>query len=478
MYVFVKTRFYLTAFLFLLLIPALSSYAQFSSAVEKYISVQADTIAFIHVKITDGSGGPSRPDQTLVVVKGIITVIGNSPNTRMPAHAKIIDCTGKTIIPGMIMMHEHLFYAEAAGDYFLGQEMPISFPQLYLAGGVTTMRTAGSIEPQTDLNLKEWIKRGEIAGPDMDVTGPYIERAGFPVPEMLHIHSPEDAAGIVNYWAEFGCTSFKVYRDITLADLVAAIQAAHKRGFKVTAHLCSVTYREAAEAGIDNLEHGFMECSDFDSSRKENICSGNLFHSLVALDVNDKAIERLMQLLIDKKVTLTSTLPVFEPFTGRESIPGGGGDALLPQVREVVEKVYRDALNRDSSATSLFKKEMAWEKKFVMMGGHLMAGTDPTGDGRVIPGYADRHVLELLTEAGFSFSEAVRICSLNAAVYLGIEKETGTVAVGKKADLVLIGGDPETQISAVRNTEIVFKNGVGFDSKKLFESLRGTVGRY
>ena len=478
MCVFVKIRFYLTAFLFLFLIPALSLNAQFSSAVEKYISVQADTFALIHAKITDGSGDPSRPDQTLVIMKGIITVMGNSANTNVPVHAKIIDCTGKTIIPGMIMMHEHLFYAEVAGDYYLGQEMPISFPQLYLAGGVTTMRTAGSLEPQTDLNLKEWIKRGEMAGPDMDVTGPYIEREGFPVPEMLHIHSPEEAAGIVNYWAGFGCTSFKVYRDITVADLVAVVRAAHQRGFKVTGHLCSVTCGEAAEAGIDNLEHGFMDCSDFDSSKKTNICSENLNHSLLALDVNTKQLSGLIQILIDKKVTLTSTLSVFEPFTGREAIPGGGADAMMPQLREEVEKDYREALNRDSNATSLFKKEMTWEKKFVMMGGHLMAGTDPTDDGRVIPGYSDRHMLELLTEAGFSFPEAVKICSLNAAEYLGIAKETGTVAVGKKADLVLIDGDPETHISAVRNTEIVFKNGVGFDSKKLFESLRGTVGRY
>jgi imidazolonepropionase-like amidohydrolase len=473
-----KTKFYLLVPIFLLLLSALPSHAQFSSTVKKYISVQADTLALIHAKITDGSGSPSKQDQTLVIMKGIITSLGNSANTKVPVNAKIIDCRGKTIIPGMIMMHEHLFYAEATGDYYLGQEMPISFPQLYFAGGVTTMRTAGSLEPQTDLNLKQWIKQGEMVGPDMDVTGPYIERAGFPVPEMLHISSPEEAAGIVNYWAAFGCTSFKVYRDITLADLVAVIQAAHQKGLKVTAHLCSVTYKEAAEAGIDNLEHGFMESSDFDTSKKENICSENLFNSLKALDVNSKAMEQLMRLLIDKKVTLTSTLTVFEPFTGREAIPGGGADALLPQLRDEVEKGYRDALNRDSGATRLFEKEMAWERKFVMMGGHLMAGTDPTDDGRVIPGYADRHTLELLTEAGFSFPEAVKICSLNAAIFLGIAKQTGTVAVGKKADLVLIDGDPEMNIAAVRNTEIVFKNGVGFDSKKLFESLRGTVGRY
>jgi imidazolonepropionase-like amidohydrolase len=473
-----KTTWYWSALFFILLVQASPAMAQFSESVKKFIIIQSDTLALTHAKIIDGAGGPSKSDQTLVIMKGIFVSMGNSANNKVPVNAKVIDCTGKTIIPGMIMMHEHLFYAESAGDYYIGQEMPISFPQLYFAGGVTTMRTAGSLEPQTDLNLKDWIKRGEMVGPDMDVTGPYIEREGFPVPEMLHIHSPEEAAGIVNYWAGFGCTSFKVYMNITRADLAAAVQAAHQRGLKVTGHLCSVTYKEAAEAGIDNLEHGFMESSDFDTTKKKDICSENLFNSLKALDVNSKAMEALMRFLIDKKVVLTSTLTVFEPNTGQEAIPGGGGDALLPQVREEVEKGYRDGVNHDPGKTSLFKKEMAWERKFVALGGTLMAGTDPTDDGRVVPGYADRHALELLTEAGFSFPEAVKICSLNAAVYLGIEKTTGTIVVGKKADLVLIGGDPETHISDVRNTEIVFKNGVGFDSKKIFESLKGTVGRY
>jgi imidazolonepropionase-like amidohydrolase len=473
-----KTKFYLAALLSLLLVQALPSFAQFSEPVKKFIVVQSDTLAMIHAKIIDGTGGPSKPDQTLIIIKGIITALGNSANTSVPLNAKVIDCTGKTIIPGMIMMHEHLFYAESTGDYYIGQEMPVSFPQLYFAGGVTTMRTAGSLEPQTDLNVKQWIKQGEIAGPDMDVTGPYIEREGFPVPEMLHIRNPEEAAGIVNYWAGFGCTSFKVYMNITRSDLVAVVRAAHQRGLKVTGHLCSLTYKEAAEAGIDNLEHGFMESGDFDTTKKKDICSENLFNSLKALDVNSKAMEGLMRFLIGKKVVLTSTLNVFEPCTGREAIPGGGGDALAPRIRAVVEKAYHDGVNHDPGRVSLFKKEMAWERKFVAMGGTLMAGTDPTDDGRVVPGYADRHTLELLTEAGFSFSEAVKICSVNAAIYLGIEKETGTVAVGKKADLVLIGGDPETHISDIRNTEIVFKNGVGFDSKKLFESLKGMVGLY
>jgi imidazolonepropionase-like amidohydrolase len=473
-----KTKLLQFTITILLSASVMYSYAQISEEVKKYVCIQADTIALIHAKIIDGTGGISKSDQTIILIKGYIAAIGKAENTRIPANAKLIDCSDKTVLPGMIMMHEHLFYAEADDDYYIGQEMPISFPRLYFAGGVTTMRTAGSIEPQTDLNLKQMINHGDMVGPDMDITGPYIEREGFPVPEMLHISNAAEAAGIVNYWANFGCTSFKVYRDITRADLDSTLNAAHKKGLKVTGHLCSLTYKEAAEAGIDNLEHGFMECSDFDTGRKEDACSGNLFHSLRVLDVNSKAMEQLMQLLIDKHVALTSTLTVFEPCTGREPIPGGAAEALTPQLREAVEQNYKGSINRDSGAINLFKKEMAWEKKFVLMGGMLMAGTDPTDDGRIIPGYSDRHMLELLTEAGFTFPQAVKICSLNAAIYLGIDRQVGIVAVGKKADLVLIDGDPENHISDIRNTEIVFKNGIGFDSKKLFESVKGKVGLY
>src|SRR5580704_15868451 len=172
------------------------------------------------------------------------------------------------------------FMQRQRGIIISGRKCPYLFCNCTLPGGVTTMRTAGSLEPQTDLNLKQWIKQGEIARPDMDVTGPYIEREGFPVPEMLHIRNPDEAAALVNYWSGFGCTSFKVYMDITRADLAAVVKAAHLKGVKVTGHLCSVKYKEAAEIGIDNLEHGFMECSDFDSTKKPDICSGRISPSL------------------------------------------------------------------------------------------------------------------------------------------------------------------------------------------------------
>ena len=463
----------------LLWIPTHSNAQQLSMTVRQFISVNADTVVLTHANIIDGTGGPSKHDQTLIIIKGRIAKMGKAANVNVPGSAKIIDCSGKTIIPGMVMMHEHMFYGESVPPYYLGLEMPISFPRLYLAGGATTIRTAGTTEPQTDLNIKKWIDEGKMVGPDIDVTGPYIERDFFPIPEIHFIKSPEEAAKEVAYWIEKGCTSFKVYMNITKADLKEVIDVAHKNKIKVTGHICSVTYHEAAELGIDNLEHGFIPCSDFVANKKENVCvSGFVLPSLKKLDVHSESMKQLMAYLIEKNVTLTSTLPVFETYTGREPFPGGGEIAVASQIKEIVEKDYNRLVGKDSSEAALFKKEMAWEKQFVDMGGRLMAGVDPTGSGRTIPGYADRHTLELLVEAGFTLPQAVKICTLNAAQYLGRDKEIGTIAEGKRADLVLINGDPEKQIKDVRNTEIVFKNGIGFDSKKLFESVTGKVGFY
>jgi len=460
-----------------LILSSVQTYSQqLSSAVKQFVSINTDTVALIHATIIDGTGAPAKNDQAILIIKGRISKTGNAKNITIPASAKILDCTGKTIIPGMVMMHEHLFYGESLPPYYLGVEMPISFPRLYLAGGATTIRTAGSVEGQTDLNIKKAIDKGQMPGPDIDVTAPYIEREFLPIPEVQFIKSSEEAAEEVNYWIARGCTSFKVYMDITKDDLKAVVSLAHQHNLKVTGHLCSLTYREAAELGIDNLEHGFIPSSDFVTGKKENVCAfGSVTPSLKNLDVNSQAMKDLMKFLIEKKVTITSTLPVFEPNTGREMIPGGGDAALAPQIKEAVEKNYNVAGN-DSSDAALFKKEMTWEKQFVEMGGKLMAGVDPTGAGRTIPGYADRHVLELLVEAGFSLPMAVKICSLNAAEYLGRDKDIGSIEEGKRADLVLIDGDIQKDIHAVRNTEIVFRNGIGYDSKKLFESVKGMVG--
>ena len=462
----------------LILLQAHYGIAQhFDSSVSKFITDTAKTIALTDVKIIDGTGSPSKVHQTIIIANGIISQTGKVKEVVIPKDAKIINCAGKTIIPGLVMLHEHLYYTMMLGNYFNVQEMPFSFPRMYLAGGATTIRTGGSIEPQTDLAIKRMIGQGKLIGPDMDVTAPYMERKGWDIPSLNIIKDSAEAAASVNFWADKGCTSFKMYVHATKEDLIAVVREAHKRKLKVTGHIGTLTYREAAELGIDDIEHGFFASSDFDPGKKENEYNYQKENqALEKLDVNSAEMKNLIQFLIKKNVAITSTLPVFEPATNREIILGGGDNALLPEVKQTVTRWWKEDQKKDSAGLAFFKREMTWEKQFYDAGGLLVCGTDPTGSGRTIAGYGSRREIELLVEGGFTPVQAIKIATLNGAKYLEKDKSIGSVEPGKNADLVLIDGDPENNIRDIRKTETVFKNGVGFNSKKIFESVRGKVG--
>jgi enamidase len=295
---------------------------------------------------------------------------------------------------------------------------------------------------------------------------------------MYLLKNADDARRMVNFWADAGATSFKAYMDITRDELRAAIEEAHKRNLKVTGHLCSVTYREAAEMGIDNLEHSFFVSTDFAPNKQPDVCPGqaNGMQSIASLDTSSGAFRDLVKLLVQKHVALTSTLTVFETFTPGRPMPRGL-ELLVPPLRELFERSYaRVSASPASIYSQLFPKVSAMEVACVRAGGTLLAGTDPTGSGGVIPGFSNQRALELLVEAGLSPLEAIRVGTLNGATYLGIADRVGTVAVGKQADLVIVNGDPSRQITDVRNVEIVFRRGVGFDPAKLIESVRGRVG--
>jgi len=464
----------------LICIISLNCMAQsFTAAVRKFVTDSAKIIALVDAKVIDGTGGPSKTHQTVLLVNGRIAQVGKVNDIVVPAGADVINCTRKTIIPGLVMLHEHFYYTMMPGNYFNVAEMPFSFPLMYLAGGATTIRTAGSIEPQTDLAIKRMIGEGKLPGPDVDVTAPYIERKGWDIPSINIIRDSAEAAATVNFWADKGCTSFKMYVHARKEDLVAVVREAHKRKLKVTGHLGTLTYREAAELGIDDIEHGFFASADFDHQKKENEydpAAEDL--ALKKLDVNSPEMKSLMLLLIKKNVAITSTLAVFAPYTNSEIILGGGDSALVPEVRKIVAGRWQNYQNKDADDLALFKKELMWEKQFYDAGGLLVCGTDPTGSGNTLAGYGSRKEIELLVEGGFTPLEAFKIATLNGAKFLNREKTVGSVEAGKNADLVLIDGDPENNIHDIRKTQIVFKNGIGFDSKKLFDSVKGQVGLY
>jgi len=457
--------------------PAWAQLPTLSANVRQYVSVDAEVVALTHARVIDGTGAPALEDRTLLLRGGDIAALGPTGEVQLPEGARIIDLTGKSVIPGLVMLHEHLYYPTGPGVY---GNLTESFTRLYLAGGVTSMRTGGNMNGYGELAMARAVRDGEKPGPWIDTTAPYLEGPGLPLGQVHALEGPDDARRMVDFWADAGATSFKAYMHVTRAELGAAIERAHGRGLKVTGHLCSVTYREAAELGIDDLEHGFFVATDFVADKEPDVCPGQGagMAALAGVDPAGPAFGALVDFLVARGVAVTSTLTVFETFApGRPSPPGL--DVLDPILREQFERRFEQTRrSADSPYARLLPLDMAMELRFARAGGLLVAGTDPTGGGGVIAGYSNQRQVELLVEAGFSPEEAIEICTLNGAKYLGREDRVGSIEVGKQADLVVIDGDPTTAISDIRNVETVFRQGVGYDSAKLIASVKGRVGLF
>jgi enamidase len=447
------------------------------AAVRPFITVDTSIVALTHVRVIDGTGAPARANQTLIIRDGQIATIGDAATVQIPAGAQTLDLTGKSVIPGLVMVHEHLYYPTGPGAYAY---LPESFTRLYLAGGVTSMRTGGNMNGYGELAIKRSIDRGDKPGPWIDATAPYLEGAGLAIAQVHELKDAADARRLIDFWHDAGATSLKSYMHITRDELRASIEEGHKLNMKITGHLCSVTYREAAQLGIDNLEHGFFAATDFVPDKKPDVCPGQGVGqaSIAALDPNSAAVKSLMQYLIQRHVALTSTLTVFETFTPGRPLPPGL-DVLDPILREQFEKRFAaTSKNTNSVYATLFPKARQLEVAFFRAGGTLLAGTDPTGGGGVIPGYSDQRQIELLVESGLTPLEAIKVGTLNGATFLGRANRTGSLVTGKQADLVVIDGDPSAHIEDIRRVSMVFKEGVGYDPAKLIASVKGKVGLY
>jgi len=466
---------------------ASSSLAQApSSERQQFIRVEAPVVALVHVRVIDGTGAVPRDDQTIVISDGRIQSMAPSTTANVPPNVQTLDLRGYTVLPGLVGMHDHMFFPEG-GTPPIYSDMGISFPRLYLALGVTTIRTTGSVAPFTDLEIKRLIDGGRMIGPKMHITAPYLEGRGAFTPVMHELTGPDDARRMVNFWADEGATSFKAYMNITRAELRAAVEEAHKRGLKITGHLCSIGFREAAEIGIDNLEHGLLVDSEFVPNKQPDQCPGGsaVATSVKQLDINSTAAQETIRTMVAKNVAMTSTLPVFEAAGAPLAQSGiGAASALLnPRVLNVMSTdarvrylTARARVASDSGYAALLRKAMDFERAFVQAGGLLIAGLDPTGNGGVVAGFGDLREVELLVEAGFTPMEAIKIASFNGAKFLGEETHIGSIAVGKQADLLVVKGNPAINISDIEKVEIVFKGGIGYDSEKLIQSVQGLVG--
>jgi len=449
-----------------------------SEATRKFVLHDSTTtpLALTGVRIIDPATRTTQDNCTIVLQGGYVQDVGPSDKVRVPAGAKVLPLDSMSVVPGLVGMHEHLFYP--AKDVMYSSQI-MSFPLLYLSRGVTTIRTGGSMHGYADLNMRDSIDAGAYPGPRILPTAPYVEGAASPFWQMKHLKDVKETVQHVNYWADQGVEGYKLYNYVSLDQVKAAVNTAHSRGKKVTAHLCSVTFRDAVLAGIDNLEHGIIVASDFLPSKQRDVCppSGEIARKLITLDMRGPDVLSLIDLMVSRNVALTSTLAVLETFApGRpQRIDERVLATMLPEARAMY-LAQRAAIEKRNDTTPLLtlKKEMEFERVFVERGGLLMAGVDPTGYGGAIAGFGDLRNLELLVEAGFSPIEALRIHTHNAAKYLNVPC-IGNLRIGARADLMVVRGDPVSDIRDINAVELVMKDGVAYDPQRLFEATVGEV---
>lgn len=441
-----------------------------ADAVAEHVAYDARSLALVGVTVIDGSGGAPIANQTVVMTAGRIAAIGHAGSVAVPAGACRLELPGRTVIPGIVGMHNHTHMPGMA-------LMPHSAPRLYLAAGVTTIATAGSADADGEIALARAIEAGTAPGPRIVPSAPYVTGPGGNAP-MARPGSAMEARRFVRHWAGRGAKWFKLYRHVQPGIAAAVIDEAHRHGLKVTGHLCSLGFGEAARLGIDSIEHGLISATDFMPGRAAGACV-SARPRLAALDLDGEDVQALIGLLVREGVTLTSTPAIIEThFAHRPQADARTLSMLSP----ALEEAYHARQSRLADASTgvfkpqLFAKLFEFERRFVAAGGRLVAGPD-TGR-HVLPGFGDQRNFELLVEAGFGVAGAIRIMTANGAEALGMGDEVGTLRVGLQADVVVLEGDLARDPSAIRDTELVFRRGIGFNPGSLLDDVGGAVGSF
>ena len=458
-------------------VASAQSAAILTPQVRNFVAVGDSVVALTNVTIIDGTGSAPKTGQTIVIRGNRISEVGPAASVRVPAGARVMQLGGSTVIPGLVGMHDHLFYTAAGGR---AMQMNFTGPRLYLASGVTTIRTTGGRSPYAEINVKEAIDAGRVPGPRIHLTAPYITGGtGGSAGSMAEINSPEAARRFVAYWAQEGAEWIKAYTDIKSADLKAAIDEAHKRGLKVTGHLCSVSFREAVDLGIDNLEHGLFTNTDFDPQKKPDVCPPNSMVRVGVASMTSDTAKSVIQKMVSKGVGMTSTTAVYETFFANRPVRDERTlEAMSPEVRTAYIS-FRGTIDTASApvlTAAMLRNAMDFERAFVAAGGRLAAGVDPTGFGGALAGFGDQRNYELLIEAGFTPAQTVQIMTANGSKILGVYDKLGSIERGKLADLVVLDGNLASDPSVIRKVTTVFKDGVGYDSAKLIAAVKGRVG--
>jgi imidazolonepropionase-like amidohydrolase len=415
---------------------------------------RAETLALVGATLIDGTGKPAVPNATVVISKGRIVAAGPKSKVKIPKNATVIDETGKTILPGLWDMHAHFEQVE--------------WGPIYLAAGVTTVRDCGN-EFEFIKAVRDAVAAGQGLGPRLLLAGVVDGSSTFAI-GVQRVDTPEQAKLWTDKYHEAGFQQMKIYSSVKLEQVKVIADEAHGLGMTVTGHVPEgLTAYQVIEAGQDQINH-IQYIADImhdplpqDAKRPERI------KAIASIDLNSPQAQKAIAFLQVHHTVVDPTLALMEFFTASTAKPPASfepGVTKLPvELAAQLNDVGPPGPNAAAGEKS-FEKFVEIVRALHKAGVPIVAGTDQT-----VPGHSLHREIELYVEAGFTPMEAIQAATIVPARVMGIDKEVGTVEVGKRADLIVIHGDPLQDIHNTRNVDFVVANGTMYNAAELWKSV-------
>ena len=406
---------------------------------------RAEKIALVGGTLIDGTGRDPVPDSVVVIEKGRIVEAGPKSRVKIPSGAQKVDVRGKTILPGLWDMHAHFEQVE--------------WGPIYLAAGATTVRDCGN-EFEFITAVRDAVALGHGLGPRLLLAG-IVDGTGPSALGVARVDTPEQAKMWTDKYHDAGFQQMKIYSSVKLEEVKDVAEEAHRLGMTVTGHVpIGLNAYQTIEAGQDQINHIpyivdiMVPTLPADATRLDHA------EAAANLDLNSPAAQKAIGFLVQHGTVVDPTLALFEFFSASTAKPAASIEPGVLKVAPELQAILADV------GEKVFAKELAVVGALHKAGVPIVAGTDQT-----VPGHSLHREIELYVQAGFTPMEAIQAATIVPARVMGLDKEVGTVEAGKRADVIILDGNPLESIRNIRKVEFVITNGTMYNCAELWRSV-------
>jgi imidazolonepropionase-like amidohydrolase len=415
---------------------------------------RANKIAIVGGTLIDGTGAAPLADSVVLIENGKITAVGPKSSTKIPSGFQEVDATGKTILPGLWDMHAHFEQVE--------------WGPIYLAAGATTVRDVGN-EFEFITAVRDAVAAGRGLGPRMLLAG-VVDGTGPLALGVNRVDTPEQAKAWVDKYHAADFQQMKIYSSVKLEELKDVTAEAHRLGMTVTGHVPEgLNAYQAIEAGQDQINHIQYITDIMVPALPEDANRLDRLKARANIDLNSAESKKAIAFLVEHKIVVDPTLALMEFFTASTAKPPvsiePGVAKVAPELAAILGEASPPSRYADLQGKS-FAKEVEIVGALHRAGVPIVAGTDQT-----VPGYSLYREIELYAQAGFTPLEAIQAATIVPARVMGVDKEVGTVEIGKRADLILLGANPLDSIHNIRTVEFVITKGTMYNCAELWRSV-------